>query len=104
MGFVSVCEAFGCAVLKDAAGMWPEPLAARVSERPHRLPCLGRAAGFDAPTQRLHGKVATCGETIPEQQPPLHLPMSQKFTLQLLECGWSLLGLVCEQPGMDFKQ
>lgn len=50
VGFVSVCEAFGCAVLKDAAGMWPKPLAARVGERLRRLLRVGRAVGFDAPT------------------------------------------------------
>lgn len=50
MGFVSVCEAFGGTVLKDAAGMWPKPSAARVGERLRRLLRVGRAAGFDAPT------------------------------------------------------
>lgn len=47
MGFVSFCEAFGCAVLKDAAGMWPKLLAAHIGERLLRI---GRAAGSDALT------------------------------------------------------
>lgn len=47
MGFVSVHEAFGCTVLKDAAGMWLEPLAPCVSERLHMLLRV-RTAGFDA--------------------------------------------------------
>lgn len=50
MGFVSVCEAFGCVVLKDAAGMQPEPLAARVGVKLLRVLCVGRAAGFDVLT------------------------------------------------------
>lgn len=100
-GFVSVWEAFGCVVLKDAAGMRPKPLAALVGEGLLRLLRAGRAAGFDALAQCLRGKgaVATCGESIPEQQ-----PVSRIFTLKLLECGWSFLGLVCGQSCMDFKQ
>lgn len=48
--FVSVWEAFGCVVLKDAAGMQLKPLATLVGERLLRLLCAGRAAGLDALT------------------------------------------------------
>lgn len=52
MGLVSVCEAFGCAVLKDAAGIWPKLLAAHIGERLLRV---GRAAGFDVLTAWKRG-------------------------------------------------
>jgi len=90
----------------DAAGTRPKPLAAGVGARRHCPPRLGRAAGFGAPASCLRGKgaVATGGETIPEQQPPLRSPTSPELTWQLLERGRSLPGLVWEQPGADSKQ